>query len=656
MLCLRGFGVEERFAMNKRMGRALFLKLLLVFFVAVHPLPAQEAHKAIHIAVDLREAPKRIYHAKMEFPVAAGPLTLVYPKWIPGEHGPNGPIVDVTGVKFRAGGKEIPWLRDDVDMFAFHCNVPAGANMLEVSLDFLSPAAAPGFSNSPTATAQIGILNWNLVLLYPLGPKSDDLTYVASLRIPAGWKYGTALPVERETSEGIEFKPASLTTLVDSTVLTGAFLRTFELSKGQRPEHRIHIAADSAAAAEATPEQVQHLRQLVAETGVLFGARHYRRYDFLLSLSNNLSFFGEEHHESSDNRGPERMLLDPPILRATADLLPHEFFHSWNGKYRRPAGLATPDYQQPMKGELLWVYEGLTQYYGTMLAARSGFWTPEKLREDLARVAAYLNNWPGRTWRNLQDTAIAAQILYGAREEGSSWRRSVDFYDESTLIWLEADTIIRRETQGKRSLDDFCKKFHGGESTGPEIAPYPFDDVGAAMQEVVAYDWRTFFTERLNTHGPGAPLGGLENTGWRLVYNETMNEQQAIFETLVHRTDVRFSLGMIVHNPGSDNSDAVGDVIPGSPAAQAGIAPDMKLLAVNGRKWTPEILREAIRHAKGGSEPIELLMENEEYFRSYRIDYHGGERYPHLERVESKPDVLGEIAKMRAPALTVGTD
>ncbi len=205
MLCLRGSGVEERFAMNKRMGRALFLKLLLVFFVAVHPLPAQEAHKAIHIAVDLREAPKRIYHAKMEFPVAAGPLTLVYPKWIPGEHGPNGPIVDVTGVKFRAGGKEIPWLRDDVDMFAFHCNVPAGANMLEVSLDFLSPAAAPGFSNSPTATAQIGILNWNLVLLYPLGPKSDDLTYVASLRIPAGWKYGTALPVERETSEGIEF-------------------------------------------------------------------------------------------------------------------------------------------------------------------------------------------------------------------------------------------------------------------------------------------------------------------------------------------------------------------------------------------------------------------------------------------------------------------
>jgi predicted metalloprotease with PDZ domain len=642
--------------MNKPIARASLVNLWLVFFVAAQALAAQEAYKAIHIAVDLREAPKRIYHAKMEFPVAAGPLTLVYPKWIPGEHGPNGPIVDVTGIRFRAGGKEIPWLRDDSDMFAFHCNVPAGVNTLEVSLDFLSPAASPGFSNSPASTAQIGILNWNLVLLYPLGPKSDDLTYVASLRIPAGWKYGTALPVERETSDEIEFKPASLTTLVDSTVLTGAFLRTFELSRGQQPGHRIHIAADSAAAAEATPEQVQHLRQLVAETGALFGARHYRRYDFLLSLSNNLSFFGEEHHESSDNRLPERTLLDPPILQATADLLPHEFFHSWNGKYRRPAGLATPDYHQSMRGELLWVYEGLTEYYGTMLAARSGLSKPEGLREHLARVAAYLNNRPGRAWRNLQDTAIAAQLLYGAREEGSSWRRGVDFYIESTLIWLEADTIIRRETQGRRSLDDFCKRFYGGEGSGPKIVPYAFDDVVAAMQEVAPYDWRTFFTERLNTHGPGAPLGGLENSGWRLVYSETMNEAQALFEGGLHVTDVQFSLGIMVHNPGSDNSDTVADVIPDSPAAQAGIAPAMKLLAVNGRKWTPEILREAIRHAKGVNESIEVLIENEEYFNTYRIDYHGGERYPHLERLEGKPDVLAEIARMKAPAVTAGTD
>ncbi len=634
--------------------------LVLLAFSTLLPaagsLRAQDAAKSIHIAVDLREAPKRIFHAKMEFPVAAGPLTLVYPKWIPGEHGPNGPIVDVTGLHFRAGGKDIAWLRDDADMFAFHCDVPAGVDKLEVSLDFLSPAEARGFSTSPTATSQTAVLNWNLVLLYPLGPKSDDLTYVASLRLPEGWKYGTALPVAKESADEIEFQPASLTTLVDSTVLAGKYLNTYELSKGQKPEHFIHIAADSAAAAEPTSEQVRHLRQLVAETGALFGARHYRRYDFLLALSDNLTSFGEEHHESSDNRAAERMLLDPEIFETETALLPHEFFHSWNGKYRRPAGLATPDYQQPMKGGLLWVYEGLTQYYGTMLSARSGFWTPEKLREDLATVAAYLNQRPGRTWRNLQDTAIAAQILYGARKGGASWRRSVDYYDESTLIWLEADTIIRRETQGQRSMDDFCKKFYGGESTGPKIVPYTFADVVAAMQEIAPYDWRGFFTERLNSHGPGAPLAGIENSGWRLAFNETMNEHQRAKDEVGRTTDLQFSLGLILHNPGGETSDEVIDVIPGSPAAQAGIAPGMKLLAVNGRRWTPEILREAIQRAKGNDEPIELLVENEEYFHTYRIDYHGGERYPHLERVSSKPDLLTEIAKMKAPPVAAANN
>jgi predicted metalloprotease with PDZ domain len=641
--------------MRKRISRRILLTPFLLFSFVIS-LPAQEARKPIKLAVDLREAPKYIYHAQMEFPVTPGPLTLLYPKWIPGEHGPNGPIVDLTGVKFRAGGKEIPWQRDDVDMFAFHCDVPAGVDTLEVALDYLSPNESAGLPARPTATSQIAVLNWYLVVLYPKGPKSDDLTYTASLRLPSGWKYGTALPVARETAEAIEFQPASLTTLMDSPLVAGAYLRTIELSKGQQPEHRIHIAADSAAANEASSAQVQHLRQLVAETGALFGARHYRRYDFLLSLSDNMATDGVEHHESSDNRAPERMLRDPAVFETQMDLLPHEFFHSWNGKYRRPAGLATPDYQAPMKGDLLWVYEGLTQYYGTMLAARSGFWTPDKLRENIATAAAYLNERPGRTWRNLQDTAIAAQLLYTARPGGASWRRGVDYYDESTLIWLEADTIIRRETQGQRSLDDFCRKFHGGESSGPKLVTYTFDDVVTAMQEIAPYDWRAFFTERLNTHGPGAPLGGIENSGWRLVYTDTMNEHQRAAEEAGHETDVQFSLGFMVHNPGGENNDEITDVIPGSPAAQAGIAPGMKLTAVNGRRWTPEILRDTIRRAKGGSDPIELLVENEEYFHAYRVDYHGGERYPHLERISGKPDVLTEIARMRAPAVPAAKD
>jgi predicted metalloprotease with PDZ domain len=640
--------------MNRRAWCALLLQLFVLLFLA-GSVPAQTGNKPIRIAVDLRDATKYIFHATLEFPVKSGALTLVYPKWIPGDHAPTGPIQDLTGLKFHGGGKEIAWVRDDVDMYAFHCDVPAGVETLEVSLDYLSPNTAQSAWQNSAATSQLAVLNWNLVLLYPQGSRSDDLTYEASLRLPAGWKYGTALPIARDSADKIEFQAASLTTLVDSPVITGAHLRTIELSKGEQPEHRIHIAADSAAANEATPEQVQHLRQLVAETGALFGARHYRRYDFLLSLTDNMHSDGVEHHESSDNRVGERMLRDPMVFETQMDLLPHEFFHSWNGKYRRPEGLATPDYQAPMKGALLWVYEGLTEYYGTMLAARSGFWTPEGLRETLAWQAAYLNERPGRSWRNLQDTAIAAQVLYGARQEGSSWRRGVDYYEESTLIWLEADTILRGKTQGKRSLDDFCKKFHGGQNTPPKVVPYTFDDVVAAMQETAPYDWRAFFTERLNSHGPGAALGGLENSGWRLVFSETMNEHQRAEEIVGRMTDMQFSLGIVVHDPGGENSDEVGDVIPGSPAAQAGIASGMKLVGVNGRRWTPEILREAVRRAKGGKEPMELLVENEEYFHNYRVDYHGGERYPHLER-NGKPDLLSEIARMKAPAVSAAKD
>jgi predicted metalloprotease with PDZ domain len=380
------------------------------------------------------------------------------------------------------------------------------------------------------------------------------------------------------------------------------------------------------------------------------GTRHYRHYDFLLALSDHLQPNGLEHHESSDNRAPERMWLDPDALETLADLLPHEYFHSWNGKYRRPAGLATRNYQQPMKGDLLWVYEGLTQYYGTMLAARSGLWTPAEFRETLAATAAYLNDRPGRTWRDLEDTAISAQLLYEARSGGSSWRRSADYYDESTLIWLEADTIIRRESKGQKSLDDFCKKFHATDPGVIKVAPYTLDNVVAAMQAVAPYDWKKFFEERIHSRGPGAPLGGLVNSGWKLTFDETMNDHQRVDEESEHAIDVSFSLGFGAHVPGGDDANSVIDVIPGSPAANAGIAPGMHLVAVNGRRWSPDILRAAIRSAKNSKEPIELLLENDDYFRVYSLDYHGGERYPHL-TATGGADVLSEIAKRHAPAV-----
>ena len=628
--------------------------LLWIFFAFLpfHFLPAaahaQDSRRPVRLAVDLRDATKHIFHAKVTLPVTAGPLTLVYPKWIPGEHSPIGPIVNLTGVKFRANGKEIDWRRDNEDMFAFHCQIPAAVIELEVSLDYVSPSGPTAGRENPSATAQLAILNWYTVLLYPQGAKSDDLTYSATLQVPSGWKFGTALPIASEASGTIEFQPASLTTLVDSPVLMGAHMRTIDLSPGQKPEHHIHIAAETESGLELTPETIQEWRQLVAETGAIFGARHYRHYDFLLAESDNVETDGVEHHESSDNRVPARTFLDPNISDAMTDLLPHEFTHSWNGKYRRPAGLATPNYQEPMKGGLLWVYEGMTQYYGTILSARIGSWTPDRLRENLAWVAAYLDQRKGRSWRDLEDTAIAAQLLYGSPEEYKSWRRDTDYYDEGTLLWLEADTIIRQETKGKKSLDDFCRKFEGGENTGPKIVPYTFDDVVAAMQEIAPYDWRGFFTERVKSHGPGAPLGGLENSGWKLVYTETPNDSRAASEAATHLTDVQFSLGIIVRDSGGENGDEVSDVVPGSPAASAGLAPGMKLVAVNGRRWNSEDLHAAIRQAASGHEPIELLIENEDFFQTYKVDYHGGERYPHLERISGKPDLLGEIAKMKA--------
>jgi predicted metalloprotease with PDZ domain len=539
-------------------------------------------------------------------------------------------------------------------MYAFHVDVPAGAEILEANYDYLSPAEPTGSRERPSSTAKLAVLNWYMVTLYPQGLKTDDLVYITSLRLPAGWKYGTALPVAKETADEIEFAPAPLTTVVDSPVIAGAYLRHIDLSPGQKPPHAVHVAADGPGALEASPVEVQHMRQLVAETGALFGARHYRRYDFLLTLNDRMPQDGVEHHESSDNRTAEAFFLDPELF-GSSDLLAHEFTHSWNGKYRRPVGLATPDYQAPMKGDLLWVYEGLTQYYGVMLSARSGITPLKLLNEYLANTAAYLNDRPGRTWRDLEDTAVSAQILYSVGPAGSSWRRGVDYYDEGTLIWLEADTIIRRESGGKKSLDDFCRKFHGGEDTPPKVVPYTFEDVVNTANSVASYDWRTFFTERLKSHGPGAPLGGLENSGWKLVFTDVMNEAEHITEATEQEVNVQFSLGFYVHASGGEDGERILDVIPGSPAAKAGIVPGMRLVAVNGRKWSPDLLREAIRQAKNSKDPIELLAQNGDFFKTYRVDYHGGERYPHLEPISGKPDVLAEIARMKAAPVPAPT-
>lgn len=614
--------------------------------LARNPLKPKATPPSIAILVDASEAPRHILHAHLNIPATPGEMTLYYPKWIPGEHGPTGPLAELAGLKFSFNGQPVAWRRDLVDMYAFIVQVPPAATTLEVTLDFLLPTQGM-FSGGASASAQMAVVSWNQVLLYPKGWTSDQLTYTATLRMPQGWKYGTALDTAKESAQGVEFAPVSLTTLVDSPVILGAHYRAVPLEAGKTPSHEIDMAADSESALDMPAEERQAYNNLVAETGALFGARHYRHYHFLLSLSDNVAHFGLEHHESSDNRISERSLVDEDLRKSSAGLLPHEFVHSWNGKYRRPAGLATADYQLPMKGDLLWVYEGLTTYLGNILTARSGLETPEQYREDLALVAAYLDHRPGRTWRPLADTAVAAQTLYGTPSQWSSWRRGVDFYDESDLIWLEADVTIRQLTHDQKSLDDFCHLFHGGKTGPPALKTYTFEDVVATLNDVAPYDWKTFLTARLNSTSPRAPLGGIEGSGWKLVYNETLPEQQKVRESAHQYIDVGYSLGFQMSTNGN-----VLDVTPGTPAAEAGLAPGAKILGVDGRAWNhsrfPDLLREAIRAAKGRSEPLRLLVQSDDYYKTIEINYHGGERYPHLERDASKPDLLGEIIKAHA--------
>jgi predicted metalloprotease with PDZ domain len=640
--------------MNRRFCFRAVVALLAAFACCASAgrLRAQTRPAPIRIYADLSDAPQRIFHAHLVFPVSPGPFTLLYPKWIPGEHGPNGPISDVVGMRFMAAGKLLPWRRDDVDMFAFHLVIPDGASELDVSLDYLTPLESEGYSEGPSATAKMAILEWNLVVLYPEGAKTDDLTYVATLRVPNGWKYGTALELAQETDDGsAEFKPVSLTTLVDSPVLTGEYFRSIPLATDVQPPHRLDLAGDSRDAVEIPKDQTEAYSQLVREVQALFQAHHYNHYDFLLSLSDHMDPNGLEHHQSSDNRAPERMLLDPVYRTYYADLLSHEFFHSWNGKYRRPVGLATPDFQQPMKGDLLWVYEGLTQYYGEVLSARSGIETDADYREWLAWTAAYLDNWPGRTWRPLEDTAVSAQLLYMVPGEAwRSWRRWVDFYDESWLMWLDADVTIRQLTHGQKSLDDFCRAFAGAPSSPPQLVPYTFDEVVAALNQVAPYDWQKFFHDRLDVITLHPPMGGITGGGWHLVYTDQPNTFVQAMEPSEGLVAENFTLGIVVSPAEGAKAGDLLDVIPGGPAAEAGLAPGMKLLTVNGRAWSPDVLRDAIVAAKGTAEPIILQVDNVGYAQTVRVHYHGGLRYPHLERDPTAPDLLSNTLQPLAPS------
>jgi predicted metalloprotease with PDZ domain len=600
------------------------------------------------LVVDATDAPRKIFHAKLSIPAVSGDFVLMYPKWIPGEHAPGGPIVDTAGIYFRAAGRVLSWHRDPVDMYAFHVEVPQGVTSIDAAIDYLSPVEMPGnFSSGSSATEKLAVLSWNWLVLYPKGLGSDDVGVKASLKVPADWQWVSALPHSSSVPSAVEFELASLTTVVDSPVLMGQYMKKLPLQAGQTPAHELDIVADSAAALEISPEQTKAFDNLVAEAGALYGARHYRQYHFLLTLSDHVAHFGLEHHESNDSRVDEGYLTDPGQWTADAMLLPHEYTHSWNGKYRRPAGLATHDYQSPMEGNLLWVYEGLTEYFGYVLTGRSGLQTPEQWREQFAQVAMTYSHRPGREWRSLEDTATAAQTLYGAGEAFSNYRRSTDYYDEGALIWLEADTVIRQMSGGKKSLDDFAHLFFGGKNTPPEVKTYTFDDVVATLNQVQPYDWRAFFTNRISQVAAHAPLEGIANSGWKLVYNGQPNTLARLHEQQGRGGfDMSASVGLVLAKNG-----AVIDAIEDGIAARNGIGPGMKIIAVNGRRYSREFLLAALREAEKSHVPTQLLVENTEYYKTVSLNYFDGPRFPHLVRDASKADLLGDIIKPKVTTL-----
>ena len=615
------------------------IRLLELMVWGVASLLAQSSG-TINLTVDATHAPEKMLHTRMVMPVKPGPLTLYYPKWIPGEHTPAGPEGNVAGLTFSANGKTLPWRRDLLDAFTFHLDVPSGVERLDVAFDYIEPSSG-AFSGGGSATDKLVIVSWNQNVLYPAGIPAENITFKPTLRLPLTWKFGTPLPVENAASGEVTFKPVSLDRLVDSPVIAGEYYRAVDVTPPNEPiHHEIDLVADSAEALEMSPEAQKDFTNMVAETGKLFGARHYRDYHFLLTLSDHVAHFGLEHNECDDSRTGERSLLTPEGRREVAGLLGHEFVHSWNGKFRRPADLSTPDFEAPMKTDLLWVYEGLTSYLGPLLAARSGMWTPEQYREDLATTAADMGpGRPGRTWRPLQDTADAIAGQSFGRGGWISWRRSADYYPEGDLLWLEVATLIHDQTHGQKSFEDFCRAFYGGPNQGPEVKPYTFDDLVRALQAVAPYDWAGFFHDRLTSISAEAPVGGIEAGGWKVDYTDKPPESRG-GGRFGGGVNAIYSLGLRI---GADGT--VQDSLIGGPAYLAGISPGMRVVALNDRAYKPELLHDAMKAGTKNDQPIRFLVVNDDYYKTCLVNYHGGERYPHLVRVEGKPDLLDDIVK-----------
>ena len=608
---------------------------------------ASSARGPIRLDVDATHAPQKILHAHLTMPVHPGSLTLYYPEWIPGEHMPDGPLTNLAGLQFSANGQKLPWRRDLVDMYSLHLQIPEGASSLDISLDFLLNAPLSGYTSGASATAYLDTISWNQVLLYPDNSPPAEILVQPSVTLPVGWQFATALTgghiSDQARDNKIEFAPVALDRLIDSPLLAGKFFRRIDLTPGEMPDREIDIAADSSGALAMPGDMEKHYKRLIGEAQAVLGPPHYENYKFLLALSDSVAHFGVEHRESSDDRDSERSLTDETQRLDFSDLLPHEYVHAWNGKYRRPVGLDTKNYQEPMKDDLLWVYEGLTQYLGEVLAVRSGLRSPEIGQEMFAQIAAQADARSGRGWRSLQDTADGEPAFGDTVQEWESWRRGTDYYEEGELLWFDIDTTLRRLTNDRQSVDTFCQKFFAGPVGYAPVQTYTFDDVVSTLNSLAPYNWAKFLRDRLDETPPPTADEAAANSGWRLVYTDQNNRLDENADWLTRWLTYVYSVGMTVSDDGY-----VSDVIVGGPIYKAGIGPEMRISAINGKTFSDETLREAIRESQNSAVPITLTAANGRQSQDYTVDYHGGIRFPHLERDKSKPDYLSEILSPHA--------
>jgi predicted metalloprotease with PDZ domain len=616
----------------------------------------------VKLEVDLTSVRDRVAHVREEIPVPpnARELVLLYPQWIPGNHSPTGPVSRLAGIVTSVDGKRVQWIRDQINVHAFHIPLGAAARSVALQFDYLSPVkAAEGRIERSDVMLD---LQWNEVVMYPAGFFSRDIPFDVTLNLPQGWKYATALETASKEGSTVKFKRTTLNTLVDSPLYAGIHFKQVDLSPAPSDTVRLNVFADEEKDLEISADAVEKHKKLAVEADKLFQSHHYDHYDFLLLLSSTVGGIGLEHHQSSEDGSRPNYFTEWDRGTLRSDLLPHEYTHSWNGKFRRPADLWTPNFNVPMRDDLLWVYEGMTQYWGSVLAARSGIRTPEQGRYVFARLAAGFEINPGRDWRPLVDTTNQPTVSQRRPVSWVSWQRPEDYYTEGELIWLDADTKIREITNDRKSLDDFAAEFFSPYNGSFVTDTYNLSDLVDVLNRIAPYDWMKFLQERVYALHPGVPADGITRGGYKLVYSDKMPSWMTRSETPFTGADFSTSLGFSVGGsrggaaeaPAGRESNDLGNVWWKSPAFDAGITPDMQIVSVNGKAYTAKVLRDAIVEAERTKQPLELQFRRGEEYKSFSIPYYGGLRVPSLERVDGTPDRLDEIlapSKRSLPAM-----